>query len=78
MKLHKTNSPESDETARAKHPDAADEMIPDASADIDTLDLSQVHQYAVILDLTAGTWPYTPPYGPVWTITGIPRSTHRA
>lgn len=36
----KTNAPDSDETARRKHPDAAAEPIPDASADISGLQTS--------------------------------------
>ena len=40
MKLPKTNSPDSDESARASHPDAGEEMMPDVSPDIDTLQTS--------------------------------------
>lgn len=38
--LPKTNSPDSDETARGKHPYAGDEQIEDASADTDGLQTS--------------------------------------
>lgn len=38
--LPKTNSPESDETARAKHSHAGDEPVPDASPNIEGLQAS--------------------------------------
>jgi hypothetical protein len=38
--LPKTNAPDSDETARGKHPYAGDEQIEDASADIEGLQTS--------------------------------------
>ena len=43
----------------------------DGGADVDTLDLSQIQQYAVIMDLAAGTWRYDPAYGPVWSIVNV-------
>lgn len=43
----------------------------DGGADIDTLDLTQVVQYGVILSLVAGTWQYDPAYGPVWSIVNV-------
>ena len=38
--LPKTNRPDSDETARSKHPFTGDEQMPDASADIEGLQTS--------------------------------------
>lgn len=38
--MEKTNFPDSDESARKRHPDAADDLIPDADTSIDDLQTS--------------------------------------